>query len=139
MSEKIKQTRDNDVFVAVLTDLPKAFDPLNHKIFVAKLSTYDFNSLSFKFISAYLNFSKQKTKVGSTFSDYLNIMVGVPLGSIVGPLSFNVYTCDMFFQFDTSDSASYADDNTPFPPVWMCDDNGDDDDDDDDELLLQYS
>ena len=41
-------------------------------------------------------------------------MFGVPQGSIAGLLFFNVYTCDMFFQIDTSEFSSHADDNTPF-------------------------
>ena len=115
MTEKIKQARDNNnVFAAVLTDLSKAFDCINHELLIAKLNAYGFDSPSLKFISAYLNFRKQKTKVGSTFSDYLNILLGVPQGSIAGPLFLNVYTCDMFFQIDTSEFFSYADYNTPF-------------------------
>ena len=47
-------------------------------------------------------------------SDYLNILFGVPQGSIAGPLFLNVYTCDMFFQIDTSEFFSYADHNTHF-------------------------
>ena len=94
--------------------MSKAFDCINHELLIAKLNAYGFDSPSLKFISAYLNFRKQKTKVGSTFSDYLNILFGVPQGSIAGPLFFNVYTCDMFFQIDTSEFSSYADDNTPF-------------------------
>ena len=115
MAEKIKQARDNNnVFAAVLTDLSKAFDCINHELLIAKLNVYGFDSPSLKFISAYLNFRKQKTKVGSTFSDYLNILFCVPQGSIAGPLFFNVYTCDMFFQIDSSEFSNYADDNTPF-------------------------
>ena len=94
--------------------MPKTFDCINHELLIAKLNAYGFDSPSLKFISAYLNFRKQKTKVGSTFSDYLNILFGVPQGSIAGPLFFNVYTCDMFFQIDSSEFSSYADDNTPF-------------------------
>ena len=109
MIEKIKQARDNNnVFAAVLTDLSKAFDCINHELLIAKLNAYGFDSPSLRFISAYLNFRKQKTKVGSTFSDYLNILFGVNQGSIVGPVFFNVYTCDMFFQIDTFELSSYA-------------------------------
>ena len=87
MIKKIKQARDNNnVFAAVLTDLSKAFDCINHELLIAKLNAYGFDSPSLKFISAYLNFRKQKTKVDSTFSDYLNILFGVPQGSIAGPL-----------------------------------------------------
>ena len=77
------------------------------------LNAYGFDSPLFKFISGYLNFRKQKTKVDSTFSDYLNILLGVLQGSIAGPLFFNVYTCDMFFRINTSEFSSCADDNTP--------------------------
>ena len=113
--EKIKQARDNNnAFAAVLTDLSNLFDCINLKLLIAKLNAYGFDNPSLKFISAHLNFKKQKTKVRSTFSDYLNIMFGVPQGSIAGLLFFNVYTCDMFFQIDTSEFSSHADDNTPF-------------------------
>ena len=61
MTEKIKQARDNNnVFAAVLTDLSKAFDCINHELLIAKLNAYGFDSPSLKFISAYLNFRKQK-------------------------------------------------------------------------------
>ena len=83
--QKIIITIDNNnVFVAVLTDLSKAFDCINHELLIAKLNAYRFDSPSLKFISAYLNFRKQKSKVGSTFSDYLNILSGVSQGFIAG-------------------------------------------------------
>ena len=90
--------------------MSKAFDCINHELLIAKLNAYGFDSPSLKFISAYLNFRKQKTKVSSTFS----IMFGVPQNSTAREIFFNVYTCDMFFQIDTSEFSSYADDNTPF-------------------------
>ena len=71
MTEKIKQTRDNNnAFAAFLADLSKTFDCINHELLIAKLNAYGFHSLSLKFISAYLNFRRQKNKAGSTFSDY---------------------------------------------------------------------
>ena len=97
MIEKIKQARDNNnVFVAVLTDLSKVFDCITHKLLIAILNAYGFDSPSLKFMSACLNFRKQKTKVGSTFSDYLNILFGVPQGSIAGPL-FSMFTLAICF------------------------------------------
>ena len=92
--------------------MSKAFDSINHELFIAKLNAYGFDSLSLKFISAYLNFRKQKTKVGSTFRDYLSILFGVRQGFITGLHFFNVYTCDIFLQINTSEFFSYADDNT---------------------------
>ena len=82
---KIKQARDNNnVLVAVLTDLCKAFTCINHELLIAKSNAYNFHSLSLKFLSAYLNLWKQKTKFGSTFGDYLNILFGAPHGSVAG-------------------------------------------------------
>ena len=103
---------DISVFAAVLTDLSKVFDCINQELLIAKLNAYGFDSPSLKFIYAYLNFREQNTKVDSTFSDYLNILYGIPQGSIAGQLFYNIYTCDMFFQIDSSDFSSYEDDNT---------------------------
>ena len=60
MIEK-KEIDNNNVFVAVLTDLSKAFHCINHEHLIAKWNTYGFDSLLLKFIiSAYLNLMKQK-------------------------------------------------------------------------------
>ena len=73
--KKIKQAIDNNnVFVTVITDLSKIFDCVNHEFLIGKSDTCGFDSPSLKFGSGYLNLRKQKTKIGSVFSDYLNIL-----------------------------------------------------------------
>ena len=62
-----------------------------HNLLKAKLSAYGFDKKSLMFISAYLKSRKQRTSIGSTFSDLLNILFGVPLGSILGPILFIVF------------------------------------------------
>ena len=85
MIEKMKKIRDNKgIFAAVLTDVSKAFDCTPHGLLITKLNAFSKKSLPF--ISAYLYNRKQKTKVGSEFSDFLNILFGVSQGSILRPI-----------------------------------------------------
>ena len=66
------------------------------------------------FISAYLYNRKQKTKVGSEFSDFPNILFGIPQGSISGRILFFIFIADLFFINNDTGFASYADNTTPY-------------------------
>ena len=115
MIEKLRKIRDEKgVFAAVLTDLSKAFDCIPHQLLIAKLSACGFNIKSIAFISAYLKNRKQKTKIGSTFSECLNILFGIPQGSILGLLLFLIFIADLFYLNYDLNFASYADDTTPY-------------------------
>ena len=65
-------------FAAVLNDLSKALDCNSQNLLTAKPSDYGFYRKSLIFILAYLKCRKQKTRIGLAFSDYLNILCGVP-------------------------------------------------------------
>ena len=98
---------------ALLTDLSKAFDCLNHELLVAKLEAYGFDYFALAYVFSYLSYRKQRTKLNNSFSTWSDIKSGIPQGSIIGPLLFNIYINDIFFIVDENSLTNYADDNTP--------------------------
>ena len=101
-------------FGAPLTDLLKEFDCLLHDLLIAKLSAYGFNMSALRFVHSYLKSRMQRTKINSEYSSWEEILFWVPQGSILGPLLFNIFLCDLFLIMENIDIASYADDNTPY-------------------------
>ena len=63
---------------------------------------------------SYLTDRYQRVKINSSYILWSPIKHGVPQGSILGLILFNVFLCDMFFMIDNIDIASYADDNSPY-------------------------
>ena len=93
-------------------DISKTFDTLNHKLHFKKMQAYGFDKKSLSFIESYFTNRKQRTKIGDSFSKYQRIITGVPQGSILGPLFFNIFINDLFLSIDKSTLCNYADDNT---------------------------
>ena len=115
--ERCMHRQISEFFETVLSNLSKAFDCLPHDLIVAKLDAYGFSTESLKLINSYLTERKQRVKMNDQFSSWLDISVGVPQGSILGPLLFNIFLCDMFLFCNDIDFASYADNNTPYC-IW---------------------
>ena len=123
MLETWTRSLDKDkVFGALLKDLSKAFNCLDHELRSAKLNANGFSLLALQLINDYLSNRKQRTKTENTYCTWLDIIFGVPQGSILGPLLFNVFLSDLCFTLNDINIASYADDNTPY----MIADNVDD-------------
>ena len=67
-----------------------------HGLLIAKLNAFGFDKKSLSFISGYLYNRKQKTKLGTEFSDFLNILFDVSQGPILGPILFIIFIAELF-------------------------------------------
>ena len=81
---------------------------------IAKVHAYGFDKTSTEYLKDYLIHCKLNIKTYKTFSNWTNILRGIPQGSILGPLIFTVFLYDLFLFKPDIDLVSYADDNTPF-------------------------
>ena len=115
MIEKWRKSLDKGGYAgALLSNLSKAFDSIDHELSIAKLYAYGLDKDVLEFIYIYLRGRKQSTKINSSSSSFAEILYGVPQGSVLGPLLFNAYICDLFYDIDNLDFASFTGDNTPY-------------------------
>ena len=107
-----KQLDNSNIVGAVLMDLSKAFDCIPHDLLIAKLHAYGFDISALCYIYSYLKGRMQSVRINNIYSIYLLIVSGVPQGSILGPIFFNVFINDFIFFLKQSDPFNFADDNT---------------------------
>ena len=111
--ENWKESLDkNFVTGAVLMDLSKAFDCIPHDLLIAKLHAYGFSLKAATFIYSYLKRRKQNVKIDDVFSSFQTLLSGVPQGSVLGPILFNIFLNDLLNVLTKSNLYNFADDNT---------------------------
>ena len=84
---------------------------------IAKLKAYGFSLPVLRLVHDYLLNKKQRTRINNSYSTWTEIVFGVPKGSTLGPLLFNIFLADLFFTVNSTDIANYDDDNTPYATV----------------------
>ena len=120
LNETCRKTLDEKGVVGMVPmDLSKAYDCLPHDLLIAKLAAYKFGPNSLALISNYLSQRKQRVKVGSKFSEWQEIVSGVPQGSVLGPLLLNIFVNDFNLAMKSTYVCNFADDNT----IYACDKN----------------
>ena len=99
-------------------DLLKAFVCIPHDLLIAKLHAYEFSFERLTLLCSYLRNGKQCVKINNICSDFLKILPGVPQGSILGPILFNMFLNDLFLWLKKADLHNFADGNSITAGLW---------------------
>ena len=103
---------DKDDVISIFLDLSKAFDTVCHILLLAKLPYYSFHDQTIKLFESYLTNRSLRVRVNDSLSLKKPLDVGVPQGSVLGPLLFIIFINDMCHLKTHSKLTLFADDTT---------------------------
>ena len=117
--KNLEKKRNN---LLLFIDFRKAFDLVDRDILLLKLANYGFSNEALNLIRNYFSLRKQFVKLGDVSSKLVSIDLGVPQGSVLGPLLFLIFINDLPNYMLNSSIKMFADDTT----IYLSDDNYDD-------------
>ena len=109
----LKAMKRGEVTLAVLADFSKAFDTVDFEILMKKLHSLRFSKGTLSILSSYLSNRQQFVQINDKKSGRLIVTNGVPQGSILGPVLFNIYVYDLSNQTE-AECVQYADDTSMY-------------------------
>ena len=107
-----RNLEEHNHVIGVFIDYSKAFDTVNHRILLSKLEAYGVRGVTLNWLRSYLDGRRQCVRVGNSYSDYKSVSIGVPQGSVLGPLLFTLYVNDFANISRNLKTVLFADDTT---------------------------
>ena len=105
---------DGSPAICVFVDLARAFDTVNHQLLSEVLEHIGIRGVCRDLFSSYLSDRRQCVRINGILSEYETIKCGVPQGTILGPILFNIYIDNLFHLMSCGDIFAYADDTAIF-------------------------